>query len=215
MCTVRVEPSSAEPSPHQDGRRTGRGSPLLKGGNLAMEKNEFLNRTLGPAQELIESLIADGTIDMTESRAHNLSSAIKLAIQQHVKTHQESKNLLSTIGDLYTTAAVCKYLGDITRQALNDRINKKTILRLKDGKGRNGYPGFQFANGAVDPSVQKIIQTLLNGGFDEWHTALWITNPSLMYDGLSALEYMKQSEEHFKEVLDHALADVNTSNDYR
>ena len=33
---------------------------------------------------------------------------------------------------------------------------------------------------------------------------------TLMYDGLSALEYMKESEEHFTEVLDHALADVNT-----
>lgn len=175
-----------------------------------MEKNEFLTRTLGPAQELINALIADGTINMTESRAHDLSFAIRLAIQKHAKTYQEPKTALSTIGDLYTTAAVCKYLGDITRQALNDRINKKTILRLKDGKGRNGYPGFQFAGGVVDPSIQKIIQTLLNGDFDEWQTALWLTSPSLMYDGLSALEYMKESEEHFTEVLDHALADVNT-----
>lgn len=190
------------------------GAPTTEREKLAMEKNEFLTHALGPAQELIESLIADGTIDMTESRAHDLSSAIRLAIQQHVKDHQESKALLSTIGDLYTTAAVCTYLGDITRQALNDRINKKTILRLKDGKGRNGYPGFQFANGTVDPSVQKIIQTLLKGGFDEWRTAFWITNPSLLYNGLSALEYMKESKEHFEEVLDHALADVNTSHAY-
>ena len=53
-----------------------------------MEKNEFLTRTLGPAQELLNALIADGTIDMTESRAHDLSFAIRVAIQKHAKTYQ-------------------------------------------------------------------------------------------------------------------------------
>lgn len=175
-----------------------------------MQKNDFLTKTLEPAQKLIESLIANEAIDTTDSSARELSFAIRVAIQKHAKTYKEPQTALSIIGDLHTTAAICQYLGGITRQALNDRINKNTILRLKDGKGRNGYPAFQFANGAVDPSIQKIIQTLLNGGFDEWETALWLRDNSLLYDGLSALDYMKQSPEHYEEVLDHARSDVNT-----
>lgn len=113
------------------------------------------------------------------------------------------------IGDLYSTAATCEYLGGITRQALNDRINKHTILRLKDGAGRNGYPIFQFSNGTVDTNIQQIIQTLLDGHFSEWQTALWITTPSLIYNGASPLEYLRTSPKHFGQVLAHAENDVN------
>ena len=198
------------PAPYIGRLRTKLKHSKTKGIYKTMEKNDFLNHTLGPAQELIESLIADGAIDTTESSAHALSFGIRVAIQKHAKTYKEPQTALSIIGDLHTTAAICQYLGGITRQALNDRINNNAILRLKDGKGRNGYPAFQFANGAVDPSIQKIIQTLLNGGFNEWETALWLRSRSLMYDGLSALDYMKQSPEHYDEVLNHARGDVNT-----
>lgn len=109
----------------------------------------------------------------------------------------------------YSTAATCEYLGGITRQALNDRINKHTILRLKDGAGRNGYPIFQFSNGTVDPNIQQIIQTLLDGHFSEWQTALWLTSPSLMYNGASPLEYLRTSPKNFGQVLAHAENDVN------
>lgn len=96
-----------------------------------------------------------------------------------------------------------------TARDISDRINKHTILRLKDGAGRNGYPLFQFSNGTVDPNIQQIIQTLLDGHFSEWQTALWITTPSLMYNGASPLEYLRTSPKHFGQVLAHAENDVN------
>lgn len=174
-----------------------------------MNTEAFLHRVLKPVHEHIEALIKTGIITADEARAHDLSFTLLAAVQKHLKDYKEPESALSIIGDLYSTAATCEYLGGITRQALNDRINKRTILRLKDGAGRNGYPIFQFSNGTVDPHIQQIVQTLLDGHFSEWQTALWITSPSLMYNGASPLEYLRTSPKNFGQVLAHAENDVN------
>lgn len=174
-----------------------------------MNTETFLHRVLKPVHEHIEALIKTGNITADESRAHDLSFTLLAAVQKHLKDYKEPESALSIIGALYSTAATCEYLGGITRQALNDRINKHTILRLKDGAGRNGYPIFQFSNGTVDPYILQIVQTLLDGHFSEWQTALWITTPSLMYNGASPLEYLRTSPKNFGQVLAHAENDVN------
>ena len=174
-----------------------------------MDTQSLITQAVKPAQKYIESLIESGEITASDELAETLSRALYVATQMHLMDYQKPLSALDLVGKMYTTAAVCKYLGDITPQALNDRINKKTILRLKDGKGRNGYPLFQFQNGSIDPDVQKIIQTLLKGNFSEWQTAIWLTNPSQVYGGKSAVEYMKESPENFAEILATAQSDVN------
>ena len=97
-----------------------------------------------------------------------------------------------------------EYLGGISLQALNDRVRKNNILRLKNKAGRNGYPVFQFKDGAVDPQVRQVIKTLLDGKLTEWEVAFWLAVPSNFFDGRPAVEYMKDSEENFKLVVAHA-----------
>ena len=75
----------------------------------------------------------------------------------------------------------------------------------KDHKaGRNGYPVFQFKDGAVDPQVRQVIKILLDNGLTEWGVAFWLARPSKFYDNRPAVEYMKDSEENFKLVVAHA-----------
>ncbi len=181
---------------------------LGQSANPKMDTQTLLSQAFTPAQKHIEELINSGEITANDDLAKSLSYALLAATQKHLYKYQKPVSAASIIGKMYTTAATCKYLGGITPQALNDRINKKTILRLKDGKGRNGYPLFQFSDGTVDPDIQKIIQTLLKGHFTEWEAAIWLTTPSQAYNGKSAVEYMKESEEHFAEVLAHAHGDV-------
>lgn len=174
-----------------------------------MDTSIFTNQAFSPAQQQIEEFITAGKITANNDLAESLSYALLATTRRHLQKYQKPVSALSIIGKLYTTAAVCKRLGGITPQALNDRIKKGSILRLKDGKGRNGYPVFQFSDDAVDPEVQKIIQTLLRGNFTERQTALWLASPSRAYNGKSAVEYMKESPENFAEVLATAQSDVN------
>ena len=79
----------------------------------------------------------------------------------------------------------------------------------KDHKaGRNGYPVFQFKDGAVDPQIRQVIKTLLDGKLTEWEVAFWLAMPSNFFDGRPAAEYMKDSEENFKFVLACAVQDA-------
>ena len=101
-----------------------------------------------------------------------------------------------------------EYLGGISLQALNDRVRKNNILRLKNKAGRNGYPVFQFKDGAVDPQVRQVIKILLDSGLTEWGVAFWLARPSKFYDDRPAAEYMKDSEDNFKFVLACAVQDA-------
>lgn len=174
-----------------------------------MDTNTLTSRAFEPAQKYIQSRLESGEITASEDLAETLARALYTATQKHLENYRKPTNALDLVGKMYTTAAAREYLGGITSQALNDRINKKTILRVKDGKGRNGYPLFQFRDGAMDPGVQKIIQTLLKGNFSEWQTAIWLTIPSPEYGGKTALEYMEESPENFTLVLADAQSDVN------
>lgn len=173
-----------------------------------MDTQNLLSQAFSPAQKHIEELINSGEITANNDLAESLSHALLAATQKHLHKHQKPISALSIIGKLHTTAEVCEYLGSITPQALNDRIKKNTILRLKDSKGHNRYPRFQFSDGTVNPNIQKIIQTLLKGHFTGWEAAIWLTTPSQAYDGKSAVEYMKESPGNFAKVLAHAQGDV-------
>lgn len=174
-----------------------------------MDTNTLTSRVFEPAQKYIQSSLESGEITASDDLADTLANALYTATQKHLADYRKPLYTRDLVGKMYSTASAREYLGGITSQALNDRINKKTILRVKDRKGRNGYPLFQFRDGAMDPDVQKIIQTLLKGNFSEWRTAIWLTIPSPEYGGKSALEYMKESPENFAIVLSDAKNDVN------
>ena len=89
---------------------------------------------------------------------------------------------------MYSTASAGEYL-NLSLEELDRLVEDRLILKVTDGKGRNGYPLFQFRDGSMNPDVQKIIQTLLKGHFTEWEAAIWLTTPSQAYNGKSAVEY--------------------------
>lgn len=114
--------------------------------------------------EYIDSLVARGNLNITEENYLDLSfklraTAAKYALEDQHKP--QPKTTLDIIGDLHTSAAVRKYL-NITQEELDKLVEDHLILKLTDGKGRNGYPAFQFKNGTIRPDIQKIIKTYLD-----------------------------------------------------
>jgi hypothetical protein len=114
--------------------------------------------------EYIDSLVEYGNLEITEENYLDLSfklraTAAKYALEDQHKP--QPKTTLDIIGDLYTSAAVRKYL-NITQEELDKLVEDHLILKLTDGKGRNGYPVFQFKNGTIRPDIQKIIKTYLD-----------------------------------------------------
>lgn len=103
-------------------------------------------------------------LKITEENYHNLAFklcavAAKYALEDQYKPRP--KTMLDIIGDLHTSAAIRQYL-NITQEELNKLVEDHLILKLTDGKGRNGYPAFQFKDGKIRPDIQKIIKTYLD-----------------------------------------------------
>lgn len=92
------------------------------------------------------------------------------------------------IGPFYDTAAVSMLLGGISKQAVEARRKKHTILALKTADGRWAYPTFQFTATTVDLRLIPAIQAL--GDAPAWSAALWFLTPNPDLDDASPLDWV-------------------------
>ena len=173
-----------------------------------MTSEDLTSRVFEPAREYIQSALESGEITASDDLADTLANALYTTAQKHLAKYREPFYASDLVGRMYSTASAREYL-NLSQEELDQLVEDRLILKLTDGKGRNGYPLFQFRDGAMNPDVQKIIQTLLDGNFPQWRTAIWLTIPSPEYGGKSALEYMEESPENFAIVLSDARNDVN------
>ena len=131
-----------------------------------------------------------------ENRQHGPDAARSLGekLIRTAQLHMADAHLSSRIGKVKDTRATREYLGNISAQALNDRVVKHNILRLKSDSGRNGYPVFQFRDGRVHPRVQYVVKTLLDAGFSEWGVAYWLTEPINSEDSRAMISLIDDDE---------------------
>jgi hypothetical protein len=175
--------------------------------------------------EYIDSLVEYGNLEITEENYLDLSfklraaAAAKYALEDQHKP--QPKTTLDIIGDLYTSAAVRKYL-NITQEELDKLVEDHLILKLTDGKGRNGYPVFQFKNGTIRPDIQKIIKTYLDfPKFDNPYktpvtpqeVAFYLKVDSLEYGGRNLIEHLDKYPEKLDKEINMLLSDLHHRRD--
>lgn len=93
------------------------------------------------------------------------------------------------IGPFYDTAGVEALLGGVSKQAVEARRKKHTILAVKTSDGRWAYPTFQFTGSDVDPALVPAIQAFR--GAPAWSAALWFVTPNLDLDEVTPLEWAR------------------------
>lgn len=91
------------------------------------------------------------------------------------------------IGPFYDTAGVATLLGGVSKQAVEARRKKHTILAGKTSDGRWAYPTFQFSGGDVDPALVPAIRTFQ--GAPVWAAALWFVTANPDLDEMTPLEW--------------------------
>jgi hypothetical protein len=94
------------------------------------------------------------------------------------------------LGPFYDTTGLVSWLG-ISRQAVADRVRRGTLLACRTQDGHLVYPAWQFArDGAVRPGVVEAVGEFARRGADGWSTAVWLTTPSDVFGGQSAVDYL-------------------------
>lgn len=173
--------------------------------------------------EYIDFLVSRGNLEITEENYLDLSFKLRAAAAKYALEDQhkpQPKTTLDIIGDLYTSAAVRKYL-NITQEELDKLVEDHLILKLTDGKGRNGYPVFQFKNGTIRPDIQKIIKTYLDfPKFDNPYktpvtpqeVAIYLTVDSLEYGGRNLIEHLDKYPEKLDREISMLLDDLTRRN---
>lgn len=92
------------------------------------------------------------------------------------------------IGPFYDTAGVMKILGGVSKQAVEARRRKGTILALRTSDRKFVYPLFQFAEGTVNRALLPAIHALRTS--PAWSAALWFVTDNDDLDGMRPLEWV-------------------------
>jgi hypothetical protein len=117
------------------------------------------------------------------------------------------------LGPFYDTTGLVAWLG-ISRQALFDRVRRGTVLACRTADGHLVYPSLQFGrNGVVRPGVVEAVGAFSRRGVDGWSVGAWLTTPSAVFDGHSAVDYLvvhRSSAAAVARVAEAATADAAT-----
>jgi hypothetical protein len=96
------------------------------------------------------------------------------------------------IGPVYRTDQVRALLGGVSRQALNDRVKRSTLLALKTRDGATVYPAWQFADRKVLPGLAEVLKVFTADEHGEivdgWTLASWLRTGLDELDGGSVAD---------------------------
>ncbi len=93
------------------------------------------------------------------------------------------------IGPFYDTVTVATLLGGVSKQAVEARRKKHTLLAVKTADGRWAYPTFQFTGDAVDPRLVPAVQAFRSA--PAWSAALWFVTPNPDLDDATPLAWAR------------------------
>jgi hypothetical protein len=100
------------------------------------------------------------------------------------------------LGPFYGTGQVAKILGGVSRQAIADRRERRTLLGLKTADGVMVYPTFQFDDrNQVLPGLAEILQAFRGSAVDDWTLAGWLVAPSKDLRDKTVIEWLRAGKD--------------------
>lgn len=100
------------------------------------------------------------------------------------------------LGPFYGPGQVAAMLGKISRQAVADRRQRRTLLGLKTVDGHWVYPVFQFdRHNEVLAGLPEILQILAASGLDDWSLAGWLMSPLRSLRGCTPVDWLRSGED--------------------
>lgn len=137
----------------------------------------------------------------------DLGSAEEIATRM-METVPAPSDWDALLGPLYSTSKVARLLGNVSRQAVAERRNRRTLLALRTDDGRYVYPAFQFdAHNDVLSGLAEVLQRFAPEDVDEWTVAGWLVAPQRSLGGRSAIDALASKETRKKVIeLAHAQA---------
>lgn len=93
------------------------------------------------------------------------------------------------IGPFYRTDQVVSLLG-ITRQAVNERLGKRTMLGMQTRDGVWVYPVYQFEDRGILPRLPEVLRSF-DRRADPWAVAAWLVSKDARLGGERPLDRVR------------------------
>lgn len=102
--------------------------------------------------------------------------------------------LVDTIGPSWSSAKLRSELGDVSRQALNQRVKRGTLLGLPTSDGATVYPVFQFRRRGVRVEIMPGLPSVLKALTDQsaWAVAVLLNTAAPELDGATPVEWARR-----------------------
>lgn len=126
--------------------------------------------------------------DRTRTRVPPEDEVVAAMLDSLTLTHAPTELGLA-VGPFYDTAGVMKLLGNVTKQAVDDRRRKAGVLALRTSDGKWVYPTFQFSNGEVAGALLPAVRALRD--CPAWSVAQWFVTENDDLDGMSPIDWAK------------------------
>jgi hypothetical protein len=149
---------------------------------------ETVSRTLDAELRLAHEASTTATaLDQLRSDelAHLLLTAMPVV--------ERGNKLAELVGPCYRTSGVQTVLGRhrgrrVTKQAIDDRRRRGTLLALQTSDHVWVYPVWQFADAEVRPEVSRLLDVF--GDSPRWSVAGWFCTPALDLHGATPLAWL-------------------------
>jgi hypothetical protein len=142
----------------------------------------------------------------------DLGDPLELAERMTATLPRAAHPLDVELGPFYDTSGLSGWWG-VSRQALSDRVRRGTLLACRTADGHLVYPAFQFArDGSVRPGIVDAVAVFARHAVEGWTAAVWLTTPSPVFDGDSAVDHLvvhRASAAAVARVVRQAEADVS------
>lgn len=97
----------------------------------------------------------------------------------------------NAVGPFYSTTGVRRLLGGVSRQAVEDRRRRGSLIALQTAEGTWVYPAFQFdERNRPIPGLIAAHRRLTTGGLGAWTAASTLVGPQPELGGRSIVEHL-------------------------
>lgn len=152
----------------------------------APDVTRYRETLMSAIEEGFDALVAEGVLSLRETPRELAARMIAAVPRDH--------GYDDLVGPFLTTDAVRRTLGGVSRQAVHDRSERRTLLRVQTSDGMNLYPSFQFVGGEVPARIRTAISAFRDVPVDGWAIATWFSIPSDGLDGLTPRAWLADPE---------------------
>ncbi|HEX5947271.1 MAG TPA: hypothetical protein VFY82_13380 [Acidimicrobiales bacterium] len=171
----------------QPARQTGRRTPATNSAATAVDPYvERVSATVSAElARRVDALRAHGQAPEQLGDADALAARMLAAVPQ--------PSPWAELGPFYSTAGIARVLGGISRQAVEERRRRRTILALRTTDGVWVYPAFQLddRNRVVQGLAEVLDRFRPDTPDDEWMVAAFVAAPQPGLDGRSIADHLR------------------------